>query len=681
MKWLFVCLLVISSLSFSEIYAQEKTTNIEQFIADIFEQYSAESEQELDFESFYDDLMELSKNPIELNTTRKEQLIKLPFLSDIQIENMLSYIYTNGPLNTIYELQLIDGLDMTDIRRMLPFVTLNKVEKKSQKIYKADVLKYGKNQILLRFDKGIESKAGYQQSENESKNYQGTSLYNSLKYEYHFKDRIKIGLTMEKDAGEQLMRGSNKGYDFYSFHAQINDIEHFKTIVVGDYRVSFGQGLVLGSAFGMGKSSYVLKINSSGDGLKKFSSTNEFNYFRGIGTTMKFGKFDFTAFYSNKNIDADTLNGTFQSIYKTGLHRTLSEIKKENTVNEQVVGCNSTFTSNNVQIGLTLVHTAFNNELIPDKALYNYYYFSGSRQTNVGLNYRFRLLKFNLFGETAISEMFSFATINGLSFSPLSQLSLVVLQRYFSPKYDTFYANTFSESSRVNNESGVYTGVEIRPIKKWKIAAYTDSYRFPWPKFGVDLPSMGEDYLLQIDFASRRNLSMFWRWRYEKKQLNVSSSEAILAQIVLVEKASFRYQLSYSYQRFNFRNIIEGKLSQKNNSGWGYGITSLQDFSYSFAKIPLTLDVRYQFFDAVDYDNRFYTYEKDILYAFSIPMYYGVGSRYYCNVKYNLNNHLSIWFKYAQTVYADERETISTGNEEIKGNRKTDLHLMVRWEF
>lgn len=681
MKSLLIYLIAIFTLFFSELKAQEKTTNIEQFIADIFEQYSAETEQELDFESFYDDLLQLSENPIELNSARKEQFAKLPFLSDIQIENILSYIYTNGPLNTIYELQLIDGLDMTDIRRMLPFVTIEKIEKKSPKIYKVDLLKYGKNQMLLRFDKGLEPKAGYLLSENKTKNYQGSSLYNSLKYEYRFKDRIRVGFTMEKDAGEQFMGNVNKGYDFYSFHAQINDIDHFKTIVVGDFRASFGQGLVLGSAFGMGKSSYVLKINTSGDGLKKFSSTNEVSFFRGFGTTMNYNKFDFTVFYSNKNIDADTVNGTFQSFYKTGLHRTNSEILKKATVNEQIAGCNATYTNNNVQIGLTLVHTAFNYQLKPDKTLYNYFYLSGSQQTNAGLNYRFRLLKFNLFGETAISEKFSLATVNGLSFSPLSQVSLVVLQRYFSPRYDTFYANTFSESTRVNNESGVYLGAEIRPFKKWKIAAYADSYRFPWPKFGVDLPSMGDDYLLQVDFAPRRDLSMFWRCRYEKKQLNESSTEATLAQIVPVEKASFRYQLNYFYKGFNFRNIIEGKLSQKNYSGWSYGITSLQDLSYSFAKIPLSIDLRYQFFDAVDYDNRFYTYEKDILYAFSIPMYYGVGSRYYFNVKYDLNNHFSAWFKYAQTVYADDRETISAGNEEIIGNRKTDIRFMLRWEF
>ncbi len=682
MKYLTFCLPLIFILMCFRVKAQEKQVNIEQYIADIFEQYSAESEQETDFESFYEDLTELWSNPVELNSSQREQLRKLPFLSDIQIENIIAYIYTYGPLNSIYELQLIDGLDMTDIRRMLPFVKLTgNGPRKPPAIYRADLLKYGKNKLALRLDKGWEPKAGYQQYENTTEKYAGSSYYNSMKYEYRFKDRIKFGLTMEKDAGEQLQLHPFKGYDFFSMHLQFNETGRFKTIVAGDFRASFGLGLVLGSAFGTGKSSYVLKAATPGDGLKKYSSTNEYNFFRGAGATCKFGKFDLSAFYSNKNIDADTLNNSFQSIYKTGLHRTIAEISKQHTVNEQVTGFNAVYTGNNFQTGATIVRTVFNHQLIPEKKGYNYYSFSGKQQLTGGINYRYRLFRFNLFGETAFSNGLSVATINCFSFSPHSQISLLALYRFYSPDYNAFYAGSFSEGSGVNNEKGLYLGAEIRPFKKWKISAYADNFQFLWPKYGVDLPSMGEDYLIQFDYTAKRDVSMFWRCRYESKQINASDTELTLASIVPAEKASFRYQLNYTYNRFIFKNIIEAKLSQKNHTGWTYGFSSLQDISFSFAHLPLHIDLRYQFFDAADYDNRFYTYEKDILNAFSIPVYYGAGSRYYFNIRYDVNNHLSLWFKLAQTVYADGRETISSGGEEITGNRKTDLRFLIQFEF
>ena len=688
MKQFFICLFLLLFCSFTT-RAQDAVAATEQLIADIFEQYAAESEDAIDYESFFEDLMYCAQHPINLNQSTREELDKLPFLSDIQVENILAYVYQNGKLQTIYELQLVEGLDMTDIRRMLAFVNVGEAVDLTPKIYWHDVMKYGKNGLFFRVDKGLETKEGYQflpeedpnSTEANSKSYLGNSFYHSLRYNFHFKDRIQLGFTAEKDAGEQFWGAAHKGYDFYSFHAQLNNVGKFKTLVAGDFRANFGQGLVLHPEFGMGKSSYVLNVTPRNSGLKKFSSTDESNFFRGAGATVRLGKCDLSAFYSNKMIDGDTVSGAFQTIIKTGYHRTTDELSKKHTVNQQIVGGNLTYTFSNFQLGFTAVHTELDNHLEPDKSVYNYFYFSGNKQTTGGIFYRMRWHKLNLFGETAMTDNSSMATINGFSFSPLSPVSLVVLHRYYSPEYDTFYASSFSETSRINNESGFYLGAEVRPFRKWKMAAYADSYRFPWPKYGIDAPSIGTDYLFQADFAAKRNIAMFWRFKFEEKQTNLSTSGAVMPVLVTLQKTSLRYQLTYIQGDFSFKNVLEGNLSRQGETAWTYGIIACQDISYSFPKIPLKIDFRYQFFDAVDYENRFYSCEKDVLYAFSIPMYFGLGSRYYLNLEYDLTKRLSIWFKIAQTVYADDRETLSSGNESIAGNRKTDVRLLVKWSF
>lgn len=689
MKHKFIYLFCILILYSFPSIAQDAITTTEQLIADIFEQYTAESEDDIDYDTFYEELMYCSQNPINLNRTTREELERLPFLSDIQVENIISHVYRFGKLQTIYELQLIDGLDMTDIRRMLPFVVVGEVAETFKKIYWQDLLRYGKNELFFRLDKGVETKEGYQflpeedvnADEANAKNYIGNSLYHSLKYRYHLKDRIQVGMTAEKDAGEQFWGATHKGYDFYSAYALINDLGKVKTLVVGDFRANFGQGLVLRPEFGMGKSSYVLNVTARNSGLKKYGSTDENNFFRGAGVTVRIGKFDITAFYSNKMIDGDTLNGSFSSMYKTGLHRTLSELSKKQTINQQVLGGNATITYSNYQIGFTVVHTILDNKLEPDKSVYNYFYFSGNQQTTAGVHYRLRWQKLNLFGETAMTDNGSIATLNGFSFSPISQVSLVALHRYYSPEFDTFYATSFSETSRINNENGFYLGAEVRPFKKWKIAAYADSYRFPWPKYGIDAPSIGKDYLFQIDFATQRNIAMFWRFKYEEKQSNFSGTGAIMPVIAPIQKTSLRYNLTYSFGNFSFKNVLEGNLARQADAPWTYGIIASQDVSYAFSTIPLKIDLRYQFFDALNYENRFYSFEKDVLYAFSIPMYFGLGSRYYLNLQYDLSKRLSLWFKIAQTVYADERESMSSGNETILGNRKTDMRFLLKWDF
>ena len=684
------CVVVCVLLCFVQnTFAQENNENIEQIIADIFEQYAEESEETMDFDTFYEDLMIFAQQPINLNKTSREELERLPFLSDIQVENILYYIYRVKKMETIYELQLIDGLDMTDIRRMLPFVSVGDAESIFRKIKMREVFKYGKNELFLRFDKTLESKVGYQfvtpdvgdAEEINSKKYLGNSVYNSLRYRFRYSNRIQAGFTAEKDAGEQFWGDTHKGYDFYSAYLQLNDFGKFKTIVAGDYRANFGQGLVLRQEFGMGKSSYVLNVSPRTQGLKKYSSTNEYQFFRGIGATAQLGNWAVTGFYSNKQIDGDTIDGTFATIYQTGLHRTTSEYNKKNTVNQQAMGGNVTFNYSNIQLGATVVHTILDHQLLPEKSHYNHFYFEGKEQTTAGVHYRARWRKIHFFGETAFTNNFALATLNGLSFNPISTVNFVLLQRYFSPEYDTFYATAFAETSRVNNEKGLYIGTEIRPIEKWKISAYADTYAFPWAKYGIDAPSAGSDYMLQADYTANRYLAMFWRAKYEIKSANLSGTGATMPLVVPTEKVAARYNLVYSQGRFSFKTQLDGTLFRKDTQAWTYGVSALQDITYSFAKIPLKIDFRYHFFDAAAYDNRFYIYEKDILYAFSIPMYYGYGSRYYINANYQISKQLSVWLKLSQTVYADDRETISNGNEQIEGNRKTDARLLVRYKF
>lgn len=672
-------------------HAQESAgRTVEQIIADIYEQVSENSDTEIDFTSFYEDMIYYSENPINLNKTTKEELEKLQFLSDIQVDNILHYLYRYAPLNTIYEMQLIDGLDMTDIRMLLPFVMLGEAGARKETLRLKDVFKYGKNELYLRLDRGLETKEGYrfipeeeqQAEEKNARKYVGDPFYNHIKYRFRYRDRIAFGVTAEKDAGEQFWGDHNKGYDFYSAHVELKNFGKLKTLVLGDYRANFGQGLVLRTDFSMGKSSYVMQVNPRSSGLKKYTSTDEYNFFRGAGATVSLGNLDITGFYSNKLIDGDTIGGQFASVKIDGLHRTINDLNRKRNVSQQVIGGNVTYTYSWLQVGATALYNSFDHSLEPRPANYNKFYFRGKEQTVGSANYRVRAGKLNIFGETALSDREgAWATINGLNFSPISRVGLVALHRYFSKEYDTFFATTFSESSRVNNETGFYIGTEVRPIKYWKVSAYIDSYRFPWMKFGIDEPSIGKDYLVQVDYAPKRNVNMYWRFKFEEKMRNYSDTVTTMPLVLPQQKWAARYLLNYSFGRFSFKNQLDVNSFYDEVNPVSYGYSALQDVSYEFVRVPLRIDLRFHIFDAMNYENRLYTYEKDVLYAFSVPMNYGMGSRYYVNLRYELNQNISFWLKLAQTVYADERATISSSNEEIQGNRKTDLRFLMRLKF
>lgn len=687
MKRILHILFLFALFSISIVAQQEKQVPTELLEA-IFSQIAENKETEdFDQTEILDDLYHYAQYPINLNATNKEELEKLHFLNDTQIENLLYYVYMYFPMENIYELQLVEGLYRQDIRKLLPFITVEKVANKPAPLKLNKLLKYGKHELLTRLDKGLETKEGYkfvpeeELTENPNKHYVGNPFYYSLKYRFRYSKRILCGFTAEKDAGEQSWGNYNKGFDFYSGYIQLNNIGKFKTLVLGDFSASFGQGLVMSNAYGFGKSSLVLNLEARSEEVRNYSSTDESNFFRGIGSTVKFGKLELTGFYSNKNMDGDTIGGFFPSFKTDGLHRTIKDLSKKNTVNMQVMGAHITMRLEKMKLGITLTNLQLNKSLTPTPYPYNFYYFSGKQQTAGSIDYKIRWRKFCFFGETALTEKLAPATINSLAFSPSSTVSLVVLQRYYSPSYDVLFANAFGESSRNNNENGVYLGTEIHPYKNWKIAAYADCYRFPWLKFGIDKPSVGYDLLIQADYTPTEETRMYARCKFKQKEDNISNDSTTTPYVSNYNKGSLRYVLQYAIsENLKLQNTLEGTYSQKASDKPTYGILLAQDLSYSFVQLPLSFNLRYEFFDALSYENRIYMYEKDILYAFSIPALYGKGSRYYLNIKYNLWKNLSIYFKIGQTTYIN-KEIIGSGLEEIEGDRKTDVRVLVRYKF
>ena len=75
-----------------------------------------------------------------------------------------------------------------------------------------------------------------------------------------------------------------------------------------------------------------------------------------------------------------------------------------------------------------------------------------------------------------------------------------------------------------------------------------------------------------------------------------------------------------------------------------------------------------------------YAYENDVLYSFSIPVFYDKGYRYYLNLNYDATRKLSVWLRFAQTLYLD-KNLIGSGLDEIMGNKKTEIRLQVIFSF
>ncbi len=105
----------------------------------------------------------------------------------------------------------------------------------------------------------------------------------------------------------------------------------------------------------------------------------------------------------------------------------------------------------------------------------------------------------------------------------------------------------------------------------------------------------------------------------------------------------------------------------------GWSITQ----SLSYIRNKLQLDGSVAYFDSKDWNTRISIYEKNILYAYSFPVYYGQGLKYYTVLKWNILPSFTIYLKLASVHYFD-RNVISSGQEEIEGKTKTDLYLLLK---
>ena len=91
-------------------------------------------------------------------------------------------------------------------------------------------------------------------------------------------------------------------------------------------------------------------------------------------------------------------------------------------------------------------------------------------------------------------------------------------------------------------------------------------------------------------------------------------------------------------------------------------------------------NIRLQYFETDGYDSRIYAYENDVLFSYSIPVFYDKGYRYYFNLNYDFTRKLSCWFRWAQTIYKN-KSTVGSGLDEIEGNKKTEIKVQLQYVF
>ena len=687
------------------IYSQD-TLQDEQdiFIQDKLESISNQSDNAIDYAMVMDNLNFYKLHKIDLNSAQRRDLERLGLLNDIQISSLLEHIRKNGKLLDIVELQTIDGYGLETIIRILPYVIINESYNNERFTIK-NIIDNGSNSIYMLVSRTLETKAGYispisQNQIDSSKKYLGSPYKLYTKYRFQYSDKISMGFTGEKDAGEDFFYRTNvvpknsfqyyKGFDFYSAHVYYNGSGWLRTLIIGDYQLQFGQGLCLASGLTFSKTADVLSCRKNNASIMPYTSINENSYLRGMAATFGYKKLELTSFYSYHKLDANVTSmdsltqeaSVFSSFGTSGYHRTYKEMADKQTIGMRIFGGHVAYKTNSLNIGITGYHTLFDAAMIMNNLQpYNQYRFEGRMNDNYGFDYSYFYRNFSFFGEEARSGNGGMAYLNGVLVSLDSRTTVSILHRHYQKEYQALMSNGFGESAGTNNEEGIYMGVSMNLNKYWSIAGYYDEFTFPWLKYRVNAPSAGHEYLAQLTYMPNKKLLVKFRAKQSWKQLDNMGNTSPVDYLSNIKQLDYRMQMHYAVSSYLILNerIEYVKYALENQQPY-YGMLIQQDVKYKIPKTNLTMDLRYAIFDCDSYYSRIYSYEQDVPNSFSIPAYYYKGMRYYLLMHYRINKNVSAWIRYSKLIYAN-RQTISSGLEMINGNAKTDLAAELKFSF
>jgi hypothetical protein len=685
-KVISVIVILVPGISFSQV-----STESQPDFSGIMEIILSVEGDNADPEQVIESLRQLSENPLNINTASKEDLGSLLFLSTAEIDSLLAYRLKHNNFLSLEELYYVEGLSPETAGLLQPFLTVEQVSVKGKPGIK-NLLVNSKKSFVTRYSRQIEKPEGYDSSTGAKNNYLGGPGQYMMRFRITVPDNFSAGFTAEKDKGEPLLWAPSRnfyGFDHYSGHIALMNRGIIKNLTLGDYKILFGQGLVLGNGFYFGKSSEpIASVRSRAPGIRPYSGSGESGFFRGAASEIRFGRFSVTSFISYKKVDSRTDNETIsehtqtviRSFSTSGLHRTISEIENRKNTTEFTTGYHLEYKNakQNFSAASSGIYTKYSLVYQENPVYYNQFDFYGQDQLTMGLDYNYYHRKFNVFGEAAVSGKQGLGLTQGIIGNLSKNIETAVHLRYYGPSFHSFYGNPFRESSSVGNESGIYWGIRILPVRNIIINAYLDVFRFPWLRYNLKSPSAGNEILLKIAFNPGKNFELYGQGI---RKIMDAASPGVYSGIsgtIPGIKQQFRIQFSWNPgNHLQIRSRIQlstYKISIHQSSG----MAACQDLGWKFKYG--SFQSRFLWFRTDDYLNRQFVFEPGVLYDYQVPSYYGKGVRVYLMTDLKATRYLHFRASAGRTIYGDVNQ-IGTGTEMIPGNHRTDFQLLCELKF
>ncbi len=680
MRWMLIFFLLINA---ENIFSQQLTDSMQLTNEQTLQELDDETVLQLDESSDELHLIKasLSKNKIDINKATETLLMQLRIFSPIQVSSLIKYKSDYGLVKELEELQAV------------PFWTPEMIRKAGDYFYAGDISKASvdglnlaaaqKNTILIRTSIVLQKSIGYQiDSANNGSVYKGSPARVQLRLSHFFQPKVSVGMAMEKDPGESMFRRNDKPrVDHLVFHVQYASEGWLKKLILGNYVLSLGNGLIQWQTFAQKNPMLVADVSRYAQVVKAYRGFGEFNYHRGMAFTCVKGAVEFSGWFSQKKLDAlmvkDTIgnNELVTSVVSSGLHRTEAELNARKQLTEQLLGIQLLLHQRNFKLGFNALHYHWSKPFQLGDKIYQRFEFSADHLNNFSVFYDRVINELHFFGETAIAEKQSLATVNGLQASLSRRLDLAFVVNHIPTAFHAFYASTLTHSSTVNNEKSAFALLNFQANIHNNFALKLMCFRSPWLNYGDVSAKNGVEYRLQWLWTPAKNKQGLFSFVYRKYFDNLEGAQhtinylhveyAVKAGLSTFLTSKMDWNSNFSVNRttnddygFAISNTISGKLI-KNQLKWRASVIYFHTDSY-FSKVDLN--------------------EYDMSGTFLPISLYDKGLRVCLTSSFILKKDIAIGFRGTFWNFF-EKKSWGSGYDLTPGNNKTEIALSVKWQY
>lgn len=612
-------------------------------------------------------------SPIALNYVSAEQLEASGLLNPFQCMVFVNYRETYGPLFSLYELLPLPGFNDDVIKRLELETGLDQIP------YTRSRRNTGKL-ILLQSSRIFPASAGYKSGPDlNSPAFVGGPWHHTYRVRAGIGKKWHLGLCYEKDAGEKGWVSEAPPHLAGFLHFQGKGL--VRDLVLGNYKLSHGLGLVSGTNFFMTPGRMNMH-HASLAGLRPSASSAESGYEQGVACRLQQRNISLIFWSSFLRFDLSPstfITGNPESWWQkqrsSGLYRTMNETAGRNQAQCLHGGTQLLYRYKSFSIGIMGGGQWIGS--VPDppqaeqiKATY-FRSFASIHGNWIRGN-------FQLYGEIASSDSLIPALVLGSEYRFNDFLKAGLLLHQFASGFTGNHNSAYACRPATYHQRGLAMHIQLDAGSKMNIEAIVELFDYLEPRYRVELPS--SIYKTTFRISGVKNIIPEWELSWIRKLYEESPGIEVSSVTKIRPLRRYpidRLQLRFDFpagnslrcnSRVQFSHFIPGKKSS-------FGFALAQQFKYEGTG-KFRASVQSIVFHVPDWLNRIYFYEPGFLYALRFPALHGSGQKNTLLLEMRLTEKSAISIRFVALHYFD-REIIGTGDNLIEGFKRWE----AGWQF